>query len=163
MDGPYPQILPRSDAFVGSPSLPYPLVSREPSQDRMSPINSQRARQLPHGAAVMPADVQPGGTQSCFCDYGSQLEESSNLQNNIPGLWAEQPIQHLGTGSRQASVGAPWRTGDAWDQFQAPDFSEMDDESDLDPTRPSHKLKTTVNGWLEDIKAKMFSCGRSRR
>ncbi|OBT41799.1 hypothetical protein VE00_08282 [Pseudogymnoascus sp. WSF 3629] len=163
MNGPYPQILPRSSAFVGSPLSPYPLVSRESSQDRMSPTTSQRARQLPHDAAVIPTAVQPGGTQSCFSDYGSQLEESSHLQNNIPSLRAEQPIQHLGTGSRQASVNAPWRTGDAWDQFQAPDFSEMDDESDLDPTGPSHKLKTTFNSWLQDIKATMFGCGKSRR
>ncbi|OBT72262.1 hypothetical protein VF21_08179 [Pseudogymnoascus sp. 05NY08] len=163
MNGPYPQILPRSSAFVGTPSSPYPLVPREPSQDKMSPTTSQRPRQLPHDAAVLPADVQPGGTQNFFSDYGSQLEESSHLQNNIPSLRAEQPIQHLGTGSRQASVSAPWRSGDAWDQFQAPDFSEMDDESDLDPTGPSHKLKTTFNGWLQDIKATMFGCGRSRR
>ncbi|KFY79579.1 hypothetical protein V499_01451 [Pseudogymnoascus sp. VKM F-103] len=163
MNDPYPQILPRSSAFVGIPSSPYPLVSREPSQDRRSPATSQRARQPPHDAAVIPADVQPGGIQSCFSDYGSQLEGSSHLQDNIPSLRAEQYNQHPGTGSRQASVSAPWRTGDAWDQFQVPDFSEMDDESELDPTGPSHKLKTTVGGWLEDIKAKMFSCGRARR
>ncbi|KFY93702.1 hypothetical protein V500_03583 [Pseudogymnoascus sp. VKM F-4518 (FW-2643)] len=163
MNGPYPQILPRPSAFVDSPSSPYPLVSREPSQDRMSPTTPQRTRQLPHDAAVTPAHVQLGGTQGCFSDYGSQLEESSHLQGNIPSVRAEQPSHHLETGSKQAPGAAAWRTRDAWDQFQAPDFSEMDDESDLAPTGPSYKLKTTVNGWLEDIKAKMFGCGRSRR
>ncbi|OBT67646.1 hypothetical protein VE03_03849 [Pseudogymnoascus sp. 23342-1-I1] len=157
MNGPYPQILPRST------SSPYPLVSREPSQDRTSPVISQRARQLPHDAAVTPTAVQPGVTQSCISHYGSQLEESSHLQGNIPSLQAEQPSHHLETGSMQAPGSAPWRTRDAWDQFQAPNFSEIDDESDLAPTGPSRKLKTTFNGWLDDVRAKMFGCGRSRR
>lgn len=143
MNGPYPQILPRPSAFVDSPPSSYPLVSREPSQDRMSPTTPQRARQLPHDAAATPAAVQPGGAQGCFSDYGSQLEESSNLQGNIPSVRAEQPSHHLETGSKQAPGAAAWRTRNAWDQFQAPDFSEMDDESDLAPTGPSYKLKTS--------------------
>lgn len=163
MNGPYPQINPKSSVFVDTPPSTYPLVSRESSQGGMSPATSQKARQLPHHTEAMPAAVQSGGTQSCFSDYGSQLEESSHLQGNVPSLQSEQPIHHPGTGSKQAPANAPWKTGDAWDQFQAPDFLEMDDESDLDPTGPSRKLKTTFNGWLEDVKAKMFGCGRSRR
>ncbi|KAL5346991.1 hypothetical protein ACLOAV_008134 [Pseudogymnoascus australis] len=163
MNGPYPQIHPKSSVFVDTPPSPYPLISRESSQGGMSPATSQNARQLPHRTELMPAVVQPGETQSCFGDYGSQLGESSHLQGNIPSLQAQQPIHHSGTGSKQAPTNAPWRAGDVWDQFQAPDFLEMDDESDLDPTGPSRKLKTTFNGWLEDVKAKMFGCGRSRR
>ncbi|KFY77413.1 hypothetical protein V498_09351 [Pseudogymnoascus sp. VKM F-4517 (FW-2822)] len=163
MNGPYPQIHPKSSVFVDTPPSPYPLISRESSQGGMSLATSQNARQLPHHTALMPAVVQPGETQSCFGDYGSQLEESSHLQGNIPSLQAEQPIHHSGTGAKQAPTHAPWRTGDVWDQFQAPDFLEMDDESDLDPTGPSRKLNTTFNEWLEDVKAKMFGCGRSRR
>ncbi|KFY26870.1 hypothetical protein V493_03832 [Pseudogymnoascus sp. VKM F-4281 (FW-2241)] len=154
----YSHMHPRS----GTPLSPYPLASREPSQGKISPESSQRNPQLPHDTAVMPAAVHMGGTQGGFSDYGSQLEDSSHLQSNIPGLWAEQPIHNPETRGRQVPAGAPWRIRDAWDQFQAPNFSEMDDESDHVSTGSSHRLKTTVNGWFEDIKAKMFSCGRSR-
>lgn len=162
MNGPYPQILPRSSQFVDILSSPYPLVSQEPVQDRMSPETPPKSRQLPHDLAVIQADVQAGGAQSCFSDYGSQLEESSHLQSNIPSLRAAQPSHHLGAGKEQAPGGAAW-VRDAWDQFQSLDLAEMDDESDRAPDRPSHRLKTTVNSWLEGIKAMMFGCGRPRR
>lgn len=159
----YPQMRPRSSVFVGTPLSPYPCISRGPSQDRMSPERSQRAQQPPRDVEAIPANVQAGGTHGCFSDYGSQLEESSHLQSNIPNIRAEQPGHHPEAGSGQAPVSAPWRTRDAWDQFQAPDFTEMDDESDNDSTGPSHRLKATVNGWLQGIKGTMFGCGKSRR
>lgn len=166
MNGPYPQILPRSSAFVNIPTSPYPLISREPSQDGKGPETSQGAEQLPHNAALMPA-VQAGGTQSCFSDCSSQLEESSHLQSNMLSFQPEQPNHHLGTGNKQTPGAAAWGLRDPWDQFQANqpvlDFSEMDDEFDHAPSGPSHRLKTTVGGWLEDIKTTMFGCGRSRR
>ncbi|KFY44841.1 hypothetical protein V495_03245 [Pseudogymnoascus sp. VKM F-4514 (FW-929)] len=162
MNGPYPQILPRSSQFVGILSSPYPLVSQEPVQDRMSPETPSKSRQIPHDSAVIQADVQAGGAQSCFSDYGPQLEESSHLQSNIPSLRTEQPSHHLEAGKEQALRGAAW-VRDAWDQFQSLDLADMDDESDHAPDGPSHRLKTTVNGWLKGIKATMFGCGRPRR
>ncbi|KFY08013.1 hypothetical protein V492_06608 [Pseudogymnoascus sp. VKM F-4246] len=163
-DHDYPEMHPGSDTFVYTPLSPYPSMPREPTRDRMSPEKCQGVQQLPHYAAVMPAAVQAGGIQGFYGEYGSQLEDSSYLQGNVSSLRAEQPSHHPMTGeNRQAPASAPWTTGNAWDQFQAPDLAAMDDESDNISTETSRGFKAAINDWLQGMKATMFGCGRSRR
>ncbi|KFY29844.1 hypothetical protein V494_08434 [Pseudogymnoascus sp. VKM F-4513 (FW-928)] len=136
-DRDYPEMHPGSDTIVNTPLSPYP---------------------------PMPAAVQAAGVQGFYGEYGSQLEGSSYLQGNVLSLGAEQPSHHPMTGeNRQAPASAPWTTGNAWDQFQAPDLAAMDDESDNISTETSRGFKAAINDWLQGMKATMFGCGRSRR